>query len=81
MREKGQNEVAKTLETPVFSRGREILTEKIVILSIFLTLAINIGGAILFFVILYLVIKTAVKKGMIEAHREIHSTKQEPPYE
>lgn len=28
MREKGQNEVAKTLETPVFSRGREILTEK-----------------------------------------------------
>ena len=51
------------------------------ILSIFLTLAINIGGAILFFVILYLVIKTAVKKGMVEAHREIHSTKQEPPYE
>ena len=29
MREKGQNEVAKTLETPVFSRGIEILTEKI----------------------------------------------------
>ena len=29
MREKGQNEVAKTLETPVFSRGREILTEKL----------------------------------------------------
>ena len=29
MREKGQTEVAKTLETPVFSRGREILTEKI----------------------------------------------------
>ena len=28
MREKGQNEVAKTLETPVFSRGIEILTEK-----------------------------------------------------
>lgn len=51
------------------------------ILSIFLTLAINIGGAILFFVILYLVIKTAVKKGMIEAHREIHSTNQEQPYE
>ena len=34
-----------------------------------------------FFVILYLVIKTAVKKGMIEAHREIHSTNQEQPYE
>ena len=32
MREKGQNEVAKTLETPVFSRGIEILTEKIEIL-------------------------------------------------
>lgn len=29
MREKGQTEVAKTLETPVFSRGIEILTEKI----------------------------------------------------
>lgn len=28
MREKGQTEVAKTLETPVFSRGIEILTEK-----------------------------------------------------
>ena len=28
MREKGQNEVAKTLGTPVFSRGIEILTEK-----------------------------------------------------
>lgn len=28
MREKGQNEAAKTLETPVFSRGIEILTEK-----------------------------------------------------
>ena len=28
MREKGQNEVAKTLETPVFSWGIEILTEK-----------------------------------------------------
>ena len=28
MREKSQNEVAKTLETPVFSRGIEILTEK-----------------------------------------------------
>lgn len=29
MREKGQTEVAKTLETPVFSRGIEILTEKV----------------------------------------------------
>lgn len=29
MREKGQTEVAKTLETPVFSRGIGILTEKI----------------------------------------------------
>lgn len=29
MREKGQTEAAKTLETPVFSRGIEILTEKI----------------------------------------------------
>lgn len=28
MREKGQTEMAKTLETPVFSRGIEILTEK-----------------------------------------------------
>ena len=28
MREKGQTEVAKTLETPVFSRDIEILTEK-----------------------------------------------------
>jgi len=34
MREKGQNEAAKTLETPVFSRGIEILTEKIVFLLI-----------------------------------------------
>ena len=32
MREKGQTEVAKTLETPVFSRGIEILTEKIELL-------------------------------------------------
>ena len=32
MREKGQTEVAKTLETPVFSRGIEILTEKIPII-------------------------------------------------
>ena len=29
MREKGQTEAAKTLETPVFLRGIEILTEKI----------------------------------------------------
>lgn len=29
MREKGQTEVAKALETPVFSRGIEILTEKL----------------------------------------------------
>ena len=29
MREKGQTEAAKTLETPVFSRGIEILTEKV----------------------------------------------------
>ena len=29
MREKGQTEAEKTLETPVFSRGREILTEKL----------------------------------------------------
>ncbi len=28
MREKGQTEAAETLETPVFSRGIEILTEK-----------------------------------------------------
>ena len=28
MREKGQTKVAKTLETPVFSRGIEVLTEK-----------------------------------------------------
>ena len=34
MREKGQTEVAKTLETPVFSRGIEILTEKSVFLWI-----------------------------------------------
>ena len=33
MREKGQTEVAKTLETPVFSRGIEILTEKIKFLA------------------------------------------------
>ena len=29
MREKGKTEAAKTLETPVFSRGIEILTEKL----------------------------------------------------
>lgn len=28
MREKGQSKAVKTLETPVFSRGIEILTEK-----------------------------------------------------
>ena len=33
MREKGQTEVAKTLETPVFSRGIGILTEKSVIFT------------------------------------------------
>ena len=33
MREKGQTEAAKTLETPVFSRGIEILTEKTKLLS------------------------------------------------
>ena len=36
MREKGQTEVAKTLETPVFSRGIEILTEKSELCSCFL---------------------------------------------
>ena len=35
MREKGQTEVAKTLETPVFSRGIEILTEKVQIVTKF----------------------------------------------
>ena len=34
MREKGQTEAAKTLETPVFSRGIEILTEKLDFLSV-----------------------------------------------
>ena len=34
MREKGQTEVAKTLETPVFSRGIEILTEKLLLRGI-----------------------------------------------
>ena len=33
MREKGQTEVTKTLETPVFSRGIEILTEKLILFS------------------------------------------------
>ena len=33
MREKGQTEAAKTLETPVFSRGIEILTEKLQFVS------------------------------------------------
>ena len=36
MREKGQNEVAKMLETPVFSRGIEILTEKSVFVILLL---------------------------------------------
>ena len=31
MREKGQSKAVKTLETPVFSRGIEILTEKFLI--------------------------------------------------
>ena len=35
MREKGQTEVAKTLGTPVFSRGIEILTEKRKIVGLF----------------------------------------------
>ena len=39
MREKGQTEVAKTLETPVFSRGIEILTEKNKFILIFRWLA------------------------------------------
>lgn len=34
MREKGQTEAAKTLETPVFSRGIEILTEKFDLIAI-----------------------------------------------
>ena len=33
MREKGQTEAAETLETPVFSRGIEILTEKAVFVN------------------------------------------------
>ncbi len=41
MREKGQTEVAKTLETPVFSRGIEILTEKIELFFEKLTLRIK----------------------------------------
>lgn len=36
MREKGKTEAAKTLETPVFSRGIEILTEKSIFLSLYL---------------------------------------------
>ena len=40
MREKGQPEAAKTLETPVFSRGIEILTEK----SDFVTLSNDQDG-------------------------------------
>lgn len=42
MREKGQTEVAKTLETPVFSRGIEILTEKTELHRTTMT----IGGAV-----------------------------------
>lgn len=36
MREKGQTEAAKTLETPVFSRGIEILTEKLEFVNLYL---------------------------------------------
>src|SRR5699024_12643207 len=36
MREKGQTEVAKTLEIPVFSRGIEILTEEFEIIEFLL---------------------------------------------
>ena len=36
MREKGQTEAVKTLETPVFSRGIEILTEKLKLLENFM---------------------------------------------
>ena len=43
MREKGQTEVAKTLETPVFSRGIEILTEKDLFVVL---LIINIYGPV-----------------------------------
>lgn len=45
MREKGQTEVAKTLETPVFSRGIEILTEK----SIFFIQIFMITNNVYFF--------------------------------
>lgn len=38
MREKGQTEVAKTLETPVFSRGIEILTEKSKFIGMYLSI-------------------------------------------
>ena len=41
MREKGQTEVAKTLETPVFSRGIEILTEKLEFIGILLLQALR----------------------------------------
>ena len=37
MREKGQIEMAKTLETPVFSRGIEILTEKYQLQIVYVT--------------------------------------------
>ena len=47
MREKGQTEVAKTLETPVFSRGIEILTEKVVFYFIYQTIYIHLDKATL----------------------------------
>lgn len=43
MREKGQTEVAKTLETPVFSRGIEILTEKEEFLIIIAPISDNVN--------------------------------------
>lgn len=45
MREKGQIEMAKTLETPVFSRGIEILTEKLKFVWCLLLVAIPIAIA------------------------------------
>lgn len=42
MREKGQTEVAKTLETPVFSRGIEILTEKFQLVDFVPVLSVRI---------------------------------------
>ena len=46
MREKGQTEVAKTLETPVFSRGIEILTEKMRMYRIMMNGYIGLCGLI-----------------------------------